>query len=97
MRPLRPLFPGEEMSPLVRLVATADFGNGISADLPFDRYIFINADLSIHLWRAPLGEWIGLDAKTVLMNGGAGTSESVIHDERGPVGRALQALVVQER
>lgn len=97
MRPLRRLLPGEEMSPLARLVATADFGNGISAELRFDRYIFINADLTIHLWRAPVGEWIGLDAKTVLMDGGAGTAESVLHDERGPVGRALQALVVQRR
>lgn len=97
MRPLRRLLPDEEMSPLTRLVATADFGNGISAELRFDRYIFINADLTIHLWRPPAGEWIGLDAKTVLMGAGAGTAESVIHDERGPVGRALQALVVQAR
>jgi hypothetical protein len=45
----------------------------------------------------PQGEWIGLDAKTVLMDGGVGTSESVLHDEAGPVGRAYQALVVQPR
>lgn len=97
MRPLRDLLPGEPLSPLVRLVATADFGNGISAELPFEDYIFINADLTIHLWRAPVGEWIGLNAKTMLMGAGAGTAESVLHDERGPVGRALQALVVQAR
>lgn len=97
MRPLQHLLPGEPLSPLVRLVATADFGNGISAELRFDKYIFINADLTLHLWRAPRGEWIGLDAKTVLMGGGAGTSESVLHDEHGPVGRALQTLVVQPR
>jgi hypothetical protein len=97
MRPLKDLLPGASLSPLVRLVATADFGNGVSAELRFDRYIFINADLTLHLWRAPIGEWIGLNAKTVLMGGGAGTSESVIHDERGPVGRALQTLVVQGR
>jgi hypothetical protein len=87
----------EQATPLVRLVATADFGNGVSAELPFDKYLFINADLTIHLWRAPRGEWIGLDAKTVLMDGGVGTAESVLHDEHGPVGRALQTLVVQPR
>jgi hypothetical protein len=97
MRLRRPLVLGEQASPLVRLVATADFGNGVSAELPFDEYLFINADLTIHLWRAPRGEWIGLDAKTVLMDGGAGTAESVLHDEHGPVGRALQTLVVQPR
>lgn len=97
MRPLQHLLPGEPLTPLTRLVATADFGNGISAELRFDEHIFINADLTLHLWRAPRGEWIGLDAKTVLMAGGAGTSESVLHDEHGPVGRALQTLVVQPR
>ncbi len=80
-----------------RLVATADFGNGVSAALPFDRYLFINADLTIHLQRHPRGEWIGLDARTVLHEGGTGLSESVLHDESGPVGRAFQTLVVQPR
>jgi hypothetical protein len=97
MRLQQPIVPGEEATPLVRLVATADFGNGISTELRFDRYLFINADLTIHLWRAPRGEWIGLDAKTVLMDGGVGTAESVLHDERGAVGRAYQTLVVQPR
>jgi len=97
MRLREPLVPGEETTPLVRLVATADFGNGISAELAFDSYLFINADLTVHLWRRPRGEWIGLDAKTVLMDGGVGTAESVLHDETGPVGRALQTLVVQPR
>jgi Thioesterase-like superfamily len=97
MRLLQPVLPGEEATPLLRLVATADFGNGVSAELRFDRYVFINADLTIHLWRAPRGEWIGLDAKTVLMDGGVGTAESVLHDEHGPVGRVFQTLVVQPR
>jgi len=95
MRLREPILPGEEASPLVRLVATADFANGVSRELEFDKYLFINADLTIHLWRTPRGEWIGLDAKTVLMDGGMGTAESVLHDERGPVGRAYQTLVVQ--
>jgi hypothetical protein len=97
MRLREPIVPGEETTPLARLVATADFGNGISAELAFDSYLFINADLTIHLWRRPQGEWIGLDAKTVLMDGGVGTAESVLHDERGAVGRAMQTLVVQPR
>ena len=80
-----------------RLVATADFGNGVSAELPFEEYLFINADLTIHLWRPPRGEWIGLDAQTLLHSGGTGVAESVLHDEHGPVGRAFQTLVVQPR
>jgi hypothetical protein len=88
---------GEPPSPLARLAATADFGNGISAALPFERYLFINADLSIHLHRQPRGEWIGLDARTLLAPGGSGLAESVLHDLDGPVGRGFQTLVVQAR
>jgi len=89
--------PDEPTTPLTRLVATADFGNGVSAALPFEDYLFINADLTIHLWRHPQGEWIGLDAQTLLASGGIGTAESVLHDVSGPVGRAFQTLVVQPR
>jgi Thioesterase-like superfamily len=92
-----PLLPGEPRTPLTRLAATADFGNGVSASLPFDRFLFINADLTIHLHRPPFGEWIGLDARTLLYPGGAGLAESVVHDTDGPVGRAFQTLVVQPR
>jgi Thioesterase-like superfamily len=97
MRLREPLLPDEQTTSLVRLVATADFGNGVSAELPFDKYLFINADLTIHLWRTPEGEWIGLDAQTLLPEGGMGTAESLLHDARGPVGRAFQTLVVQPR
>ena len=65
--------------------------------LPFAQFLFINADLTIHLQRLPLGEWIGLDARTLLTSGGSGLAESVLHDRHGPVGRAFQTLVVQPR
>jgi Acyl-CoA thioesterase C-terminal domain/Acyl-CoA thioesterase N-terminal domain len=97
MRLRHPLLPGEELTPLARLAASADFGNGVSAALPFERFLFINADLSIHLQRPPRGEWIGLQARTLLHGGGTGLAESVLHDVHGPVGRAFQTLVVQPR
>lgn len=97
MRLRHPILPDEPTTPLVGLVAAADFGNGVSAELPFEDYLFINADLTIHLWRQPRGEWFGLDAQTLLHEGGTGMAESVLHDEHGPVGRAFQALVVQPR
>jgi hypothetical protein len=97
MRLRHPLLEGRELTALARLAATADFGNGVSAELPFERFLFINADLTIHLQRLPLGEWIGLDARTLLHGGGSGLAESVLHDVHGPVGRAFQTLVVQSR
>ncbi len=97
MRLRYPLLSGQALTPLARLAATADFGNGISAELPFERFLFINADLTLHLQRPPRGEWIGLDARTLLHSGGTGLAESILHDVHGPVGRAFQTLVVQPR
>jgi acyl-coenzyme A thioesterase PaaI-like protein len=97
MRLRHPLLPDEPLTPLARLAATADFCNGVSAALPFERFLFINADLTIHLRRPPQGEWIGLAARTLLHDGGSALAEGVLHDERGPLGRAFQTLVVQER
>jgi len=97
MRLRHPLLPGEPPTPLARVAAAADFGNGVSAVLPFDEYLFINADLSIDLDRRPQGEWIGLQSRTLLHPGGIGWAESRLHDERGPLGVAKQTLVVQPR
>ncbi|HUN78443.1 MAG TPA: thioesterase family protein [Solirubrobacteraceae bacterium] len=97
MRLRHPVLPGEEPSPLARVAAAADFGNGVSAVLPFGEYLFINADLSIDLDRRPRGEWIGLQSRTLLHPGGIGWAESRLHDEHGPLGVAKQTLVVQRR
>ncbi|HTQ69662.1 MAG TPA: thioesterase family protein [Solirubrobacteraceae bacterium] len=97
MRPRMDLLPGEPMSPLARVAAAADFGNGVGAELPFDGFLFINADLTLHLQRAPEGDWVGIDARTLMSVGGPALAESVLHDETGPVGRAFQTLVVQLR
>jgi acyl-Coa thioesterase superfamily protein/acyl-CoA thioesterase superfamily protein len=97
MRLRHPLLPGEPPTPLARVAASADFGNGVAAAVPFDRYLFINADLTIELDRRPQGEWVALDARTLLHPSGIGWAESVLHDQNGPVGRARQALVVQRR
>jgi len=97
MRLLRELYPGVPASPLAQLSAMADFGNGVSASLPIEQFVFINADLHIHLHREPSGAWTGLDSRTLLSAGGTALAESVLHDEQGSVGRAFQALVVARR
>ena len=92
-----PIVAGEEPSPLERLVAAGDFGNGISATLSWDHYLFINPDLTLYIERAPVGEWIAVDAQTIIPADGIGVSEGVLYDERGRVGRATQALFVAPR
>ena len=62
----RPLIDDKDASPLARAVAAADFGNGVSRIVEFDRYLFVNTDLTVHLHREPAGEWVMLDARTRL-------------------------------
>jgi hypothetical protein len=84
-------------SPLARVVAAADFGNGVSSILDYERNIFINADLTVYLHRVPVGEWVCLDSRTHIAAGAGALAESALHDERGRIGRSCQALVVGER
>jgi hypothetical protein len=97
MRPTVPLVPGEEFTPLQRVLVAADSGNGVSAALDWERYLFINVDLSVHLHRMPEGEWVCLDAVTLPEHNGVGLADTALSDQRGPVGRALQTLLVGER
>lgn len=97
LRMRQPLVAGEEPSPLQRVLVTADVGNGVSASLDYRRYLFINVDLTVHLERMPAGEWVCVDAVTLPRPNGLGTAESVLSDERGRIGRALQTLLISER
>jgi hypothetical protein len=90
-----PVVAGEETSPVVRAAAIADFGNGISSELEFGQWRFLNPDLTLHLARPPVGEWICLDARTVLGNAGAGLAESSLSDRDGTFGRAVQSLLIE--
>jgi hypothetical protein len=97
MRMRHPLVAGEEPSPLQRTLIAADVGNGISAVLDWQRYLFINVDLTVHLERMPVGEWICVDAVTLPQGNGVGTAESVLSDRDGRIGRAVQTLLIGER
>ena len=92
-----PLVEGERPSGLQRLLTVADSGNGVSNRLDLRRWLFINTELTVHVWRVPKGEWIGLDANTAIGPHGVGTAISVLHDVDGPVGRGAQALLVRPR
>ncbi|MEV5649833.1 thioesterase family protein [Nocardia sp. NPDC052254] len=92
-----PIVAGTTPSPLERTLAAADSGNGVSAVLDWDRYLFINTDLTVTLHREPAGEWICLDAVTYPERSGIGMAESRLYDEQGPVGRSTQTLLIGPR
>ncbi len=94
IRLLHDVVEGETPSPLMRVLAAADFGNGVSSAVEWGRYIFINTDLSVYLHRAPAGEWVALEAETSLSRSGCGLAESRLYDRTGPLGRSLQALLL---
>jgi hypothetical protein len=89
-----PIVAGEDTSPLQRVAAAADFGNGISSTLERGAYLFINPDLTIYLHDQPTTEWVGLDAASAIEPFGIGLASGVLHDERGVIGRSLQGLLV---
>ena len=47
-----PLVAGEEPTGVQRVLVVADSGNGVSAVLPFDQWLFINTELTVHFRRA---------------------------------------------
>lgn len=58
-------------------------------------YRFINPDLTIYLHRHPVGEWIALASETLPDPQGVGVAESRLYDERGPIGRSVQSLLIE--
>lgn len=94
LRMRQPLIEGEAISPLQRVVIAADSGNGVSMALDPRRHSFVNPDLTVYLHRPPAGEWVCLDARTILQEHGIGLADTRLLDERGPIGRSVQSLVV---
>jgi hypothetical protein len=94
MRPRVPLVPGEEMTGLQRLLTCVDSASGASAALDPAEWAFLNTELTVHVLRPPVGEWICLRAETTVGAGSVGVAASTAYDERGLVARSAQALLV---
>ena len=69
----------------------------MSAPLDYRRWVFINADVSVALRRLPAGDWVCLEAATYAEPDGIGLADTLLHDERGMLGRATQSLLVGRR
>ena len=46
--------------------------------------MFINPDLTLYIEREPIGEWICLQARTIIAPDGIATAESVLYDQQRP-------------
>ena len=90
-----PIVAGEPISPLQRVAAAADFGNGISSVVDWEQgWRFINPDLTVYVHRYPVGEWVALEATTHPGSVGVGIAEAALYDDDGRIGRSVQSLLL---
>jgi acyl-coenzyme A thioesterase PaaI-like protein len=92
-----PVVAGEPVSPAMRVAAAADFGSGVGSAVRVTSANAINAELTIHLHRHPdpTSEWICLESSSWVQPTGVGMAETRLHDDQGPIGRAVQSLLVE--
>ena len=90
-----PLLPGEKPSPFQTICPLADCGNAFSRHAEPWEVAFVNADLTITLHRDPVGEWLGSRAVSWWQPSGVGLADALLFDDDGPVGRALQTMVLR--
>ncbi|MCK0116769.1 thioesterase family protein [Isoptericola sp. S6320L] len=91
-----PLLDGEEVGTLARTAGLLDVANGMTVRSDPRRVAFPNLDLAAHLFRAPRGDWLGLDTTVTFGPTGAGLTSAVLHDAEGAFGRLAQSLVVRD-
>jgi len=97
MRPRVPLVEGEATSPTQAAAIVLDAGSGLGLLLDTSRYTFLNADLTLHFLRPPRGNAVYMHAVTTVAPGGRGLCTTAFSDEDGPVGHALQTLILAAR
>lgn len=97
IRMIVPVLPDRPLTSLQRIAGAADFANGISHVLPFESHVFINPDLTIHLFHPMRGEWVGMASTTHHGPVGVGLSDTALYDIHGRIGRSNQSLLLDVR
>lgn len=90
-----PLLAEERPSPIQSMCPLADCGNGTSSNARMDRVGFVNTDLTLQVVREPRSEWLASAALSHWADNGVGMSHATLFDRQGPVGVALQTIVLR--
>lgn len=93
-RPTLDLVAGRALSGLQRAALIGDSASGVSSELDWSVWSFVNVDLDVHLARPMHGEWLRMDAATQLGTHGSALARSTLFDVRGQLGCTAQTLVV---
>lgn len=96
-RPRLPVLDGEPLTGLQHAVLVGDTASGVSAELDWAEWSFLNVDLDVHLARPVQGDWLRVDAETQLGAHGSALATSTLSDVAGPVGATAQTLVLAPR
>jgi acyl-coenzyme A thioesterase PaaI-like protein len=97
MRPRVQLLPDEPLTGIPMLMTCVDSASGVSAALDPAEWGFLNTELTVHVLREPVGEWVCVEAETTLSPTAVGVATSSVYDELGLVARSAQALLVTPR
>jgi hypothetical protein len=96
-RPRIPLIENLVIDPLEALMLMVDSANGISAELDHRSWTFVPVDLTLGIHRQPAGEWVGMDACTVMEHDGIGQTTTTVFDSRGKVGQSVHSLFIRPK
>lgn len=97
VRPIPSLVDGVPVSATARMLGLIDIANGVTPRKSPEEVLFPNLDLTAHLFRVPVGEWVGFDTTVSYGAHGIGLTHSVLHDEFGPLGTSQQTLTIRPR
>ncbi len=92
---LTPLF--DSSCDLARVLVAADWAHGLVPPLGCEERpeaAIPNTDLSVHLVRAPVGEWIGVDATMAWSTDAIGAGWAMLRDTQGLMGRVAMSIAV---
>lgn len=89
------LISGETVSATARLMGLVDVANGVAPLVSPKEVAFPNLDLTVHFFREPSDQWLGLQTGVSIGPAGLGLTHSVLHDLAGPFGTASQLLTVR--
>ena len=91
----RPAARTRRPSPFQRICPLADCGNAFSRHFEPNEVMFVNPDLTIALHRDPVGDWFGSKAVSQWQPTGIGLADALLFDDLGPVGKALQTMILR--
>lgn len=92
-----PLVADEPVGATARVAGLLDIANGMTVRADPREVHYPNIDLTAHLLREPVGEWLGVDASITFGDNGIGLTSSRLHDARGPLGSLAQCVTVRPR